>query len=49
LYYDPAFFFQRQVLKAVADGLQDIADGKIKSLSISLPPRAGKSYITSLF
>ena len=29
--------------------MQRISDGRIKSLSVSLPPRAGKSYITSLF
>jgi len=49
LHYDKEFFESRPFLKEIADGLQEIADGKIKSLSASLPPRAGKSYITSLF
>jgi predicted phage terminase large subunit-like protein len=49
LYYDPDFFAGRPFLKEIADAFQEIADGTIKSLSVSLPPRAGKSYITSLF
>lgn len=49
LHYDPEFFAQRPFLKEIADAFQEIADGTIKSLSVSLPPRAGKSYITSLF
>lgn len=48
-FYDPEFFKQRQFLKQVADAMQDIADDNIKSLSVSLPPRAGKSYITSIY
>jgi predicted phage terminase large subunit-like protein len=47
--YDPVFFSERKFLKQVADVFQEIADGKIKSCSVSMPPRAGKSYITSLF
>jgi len=49
LYYDPQFYTERPFLKMVADGFQAIEDKKIKSLSVSMPPRAGKSYITSLF
>lgn len=49
LFFDPEFFKQRPFLKKVADAFQEIADGKINALSVSLPPRAGKSYITSLF
>jgi predicted phage terminase large subunit-like protein len=49
LHYDPEFFEQRPFLKEIADAFQEIADGSINSLSVSLPPRAGKSYITSLF
>jgi predicted phage terminase large subunit-like protein len=49
LLYDKEFFSGRPFLKEIADALQDIETGSIKSLSISLPPRAGKSYITSLF
>lgn len=47
--YDNEFFNERPFLKQIAEALQDIENGVIKSLSISLPPRAGKSYITTLF
>lgn len=36
-------------LKTIADAFQKVAEGKIKKLAISMPPRAGKSYITSLW
>lgn len=49
LYYDGEFFAKRQFLKDIADALQEIEEGKIKSLSVSMPPRAGKSYVTSLY
>lgn len=49
LYYDPEFFRDRTFLKEVASAFQQIESGEIKSLSVSMPPRAGKSYITSLF
>lgn len=49
LYYDNDFFTRRPFLKTIADGFQKIARGDINSLSVSMPPRAGKSYITSLF
>jgi predicted phage terminase large subunit-like protein len=49
LYYDYEFYSSRPFLKDIADSFQDIAENKIKSLSISMPPRAGKSYITTLF
>ena len=49
LYYDRELFEQRPFLKDVAESFQEVADGSIKSLSVSMPPRAGKSYITSLF
>ena len=48
-YYDTPFFANRPFLKEVADGFQSIERGDIKSLSVSMPPRAGKSYITTLF
>lgn len=48
-YYDEEFFEQRIFLKQIADAFQKIEDGELKSLSVSMPPRAGKSYITSLF
>lgn len=49
LYMDGEFFRERSFLKQIADGFQEIEEGKIKSLSVSMPPRAGKSYITSLY
>ena len=49
LFYDSEFFKKRHFLKEIADSFQDIAEGKISSLSVSMPPRAGKSYITSLY
>lgn len=49
LFYDYDFFSKRTFLKQIAEGFQEIEDGKISSLSVSMPPRAGKSYITTLF
>ena len=49
LYYDQAFFESRLFLHSVAESFQEIEDNKIKSLSVSMPPRAGKSYVSSLF
>lgn len=49
VYYDPEFFENRIFLHTVADAFQEIEEGKIKSLSVSMPPRAGKSYMSSLF
>lgn len=49
LYFDPEFFSKRSFLKVIADGFQQIADGQIMTESVSMPPRAGKSYLTSLF
>jgi predicted phage terminase large subunit-like protein len=50
VYMDSSFFtVGKPHLKAIADGLQEVADGITKELAISLPPRAGKSYLTSLF
>ena len=49
LYYDKEFFSQRLFLHEVAVAFQQVEEGKIKSLSVSMPPRAGKSYITSLY
>ncbi len=47
---DPKFFTENKPhLKIIADAFQGVADGKIKKLAVSLPPRAGKSYITSLW
>lgn len=49
LYYDHDLFSKRPFLKDVATAFQQVTDGEIKSLSVSMPPRAGKSYVTSLF
>lgn len=49
LYMDSEFFDQRNFLKEVADAMQEVEEGSIKSLAVSMPPRAGKSYVTSLF
>jgi predicted phage terminase large subunit-like protein len=53
LFYDNGFFTGRPFLEKVADVFQYIYDeykqGRAATGSISLPPRSGKSYITSLF
>jgi predicted phage terminase large subunit-like protein len=53
LFMDYEFFSKRPVLKIIADAFQQVHDAYAKGLSLnvaaSLPPRAGKSYITSLF
>jgi predicted phage terminase large subunit-like protein len=48
-YYDRDFIRSRPFVKDICEAFQEVEDKKIKSLSVSLPPRAGKSYITSLF
>lgn len=53
LYYDYDFFTKRPFLEKVAESFQWVYDeylqGKARKVSVSMPPRAGKSYITSLF
>ena len=53
LYYDIDFFSARPFLKKVAEAFQHLYDSYISgnpiSIGVSMPPRAGKSYITSLF
>jgi predicted phage terminase large subunit-like protein len=49
LFMDGEFFKERMFLRDVATAMQEIEQGQIKSLSVSMPPRAGKSYITSLY
>lgn len=44
-FYEP----RRAVLKPLVDDLQDLADGKIDFLGISLPPRVGKSTLCIFF
>ena len=53
-FYDYEFFaIKRRFLKDVAIALQKVVDkyqkGEIYNIAISMPPRSGKSYITSLF
>lgn len=53
LYYDPMFFCRRMFLKRVAQAFMRVnvaySNGEIYRLAVSMPPRAGKSYISSLF
>jgi predicted phage terminase large subunit-like protein len=53
LYYDYEFFIKRMFLYDVAEAFQKLIDdyqnGKSITVGVSMPPRAGKSYITSLF
>jgi predicted phage terminase large subunit-like protein len=49
LFYDYEFYSKRRFLHEIALSFQEIEEKKINSLSVSMPPRAGKSYITSLF
>lgn len=53
-YFDFEFFsVNRPFLKSVAIAMQSVVDeyekGNAIKISVSMPPRAGKSYITSLF
>lgn len=52
-YYDKDFFAKRQFLKEIADAFQKVyinySQGKSIKVSVSVSPRAGKSYLTSLF
>jgi predicted phage terminase large subunit-like protein len=53
LYYDYEFFTSRPFLEETADALQYVYDeyvaGRPRRVSVSMPPRSGKSYIISLF
>jgi len=53
LYMDTKFFTKRPFLKRVADAFMRVyvsySNDLIYRLAVSMPPRAGKSYITSLF
>lgn len=53
LYMDPEFFTKRSFLIQVALAFMRVyrsfCDKKIYRLAVSMPPRAGKSYISSLF
>lgn len=43
------YFPRRRTLKSVVDDLQDLEDGKLDFLGISLPPRVGKSTVCIFF
>lgn len=53
LYYDLEFFTKRSFLEEVASAFQFVFDNYVADraikVAVSMPPRAGKSYITSLF
>lgn len=50
LYMFPDFFTEKKKhLKEIAEAFQKVHEGEIKKVIISMPPRAGKSFITSLF
>jgi predicted phage terminase large subunit-like protein len=53
LYMDPKFFAKRPFLRLVAEAFMRVfvaySNNVIYRLAVSMPPRAGKSYITSLF
>ena len=53
LYMDPSFFAKRHFLKKVAEAFMRVyvsfSNNQIYRLTVSMPPRAGKSYISSLF
>lgn len=40
---------RRKVMKRYVDSLQDLADGEIKELFVSMPPRVGKSTLALMF
>lgn len=49
-FFDSKFFTpSKTYLKEICSAFQKVSEGKIKKLSISLPPRSGKSYVTSLW
>ena len=53
MYYDPKFFAKRPFLKLIALAFIRVYEAytskTIRRLAVSLPPRAGKSYLSSLF
>lgn len=50
VYWDYDFFYNRRpFLYRIAKEFQRIEDGEIQTLAASLPPRSGKSYISSLY
>ena len=50
VFMDKGFFtVGKPHLKLIAEAFQEVSDGKVLKLAVSMPPRAGKSYITSLY
>lgn len=53
LYHDPEFFIKRPFLALIALAFMRVyeaySNGITRRLAVSMPPRAGKSYISSLF
>jgi len=53
VYYDSDFFFKRPFLWSIAQAFQEVVNqyrqGNAITVGVSMPPRSGKSYITSLF
>ena len=53
LYMDVEFFSRRSFLRVIAMAFMRVSDsfrvGAVRRLAVSLPPRAGKSYLSSLF
>lgn len=53
LFYDRVFFTKRKFIKRIADAFMRLYDaynsGETYKIAISLPPRSGKSYVSSLF
>lgn len=53
VYIDPKFFAKRTFMEEVAGAFMRVyeafRDGKTRRLAVSMPPRAGKSYTSSLF
>ena len=47
-YIDPSDFTQGWPIQAIAEHLQAVVDGDIRRLIINIPPRMGKSTITSV-
>jgi len=47
-YIDPSDFTQGWPIEAIAEHLQAVVDGDIRRLIINIPPRMGKSTITSV-
>ena len=49
-FFDPGFFSNdKPHLTRICDALQKVTEGRTRKLMMSLPPRAGKSYTTSLW